>query len=63
MLGFGAIPLGAAIGGVIAGAIGLRETLAVFTALSAVATVQLGLSSLRRLRTAPDEEPVWAAVG
>jgi MFS family permease len=62
MLGFGAIPLGAALGGVIAGAIGLRETLAVFTALSAVATVQLGVSSLRRLRTAPDEEPVWAAV-
>jgi MFS family permease len=59
MLGFGAIPVGAALGGVIAAAVGLRETLALATVLAAAATVQLGLSPLRRLRTTPEEEPVW----
>jgi outer membrane lipoprotein SlyB len=51
--------VGAALGGVIAAAVGLRETLALATVLAAAATVQLGLSPLRRLRTTPEEEPVW----
>jgi MFS family permease len=59
LLGFGALPIGAAVGGVLGGAVGMRETLIGATALSIIPTVVLALSPLRPLKTAPDEEPVW----
>jgi MFS family permease len=61
MLGFGAIPLGAALGGLLGSWIGLRETLGLATALALLATVQLGMSPLRSLRSTPEEEPVWSS--
>jgi MFS family permease len=59
MVGWGAMPIGAATCGLIGGAVGMRETLAGLTVLSVVPAVVLALSGLRPLRTAPPEEPVW----
>jgi MFS family permease len=59
MLGWGSMPLGAAAGGVIGGAVGIRETLLALTVLSLVPALLLALSALQPLKTAPDEEPVW----
>jgi MFS family permease len=59
LLGFGALPIGAAVGGVLGGAVGMRETLIAATVLSVIPTIVLALSPLRPLKTAPDEEPVW----
>ena len=60
LLGFGAFPIGAAVGGVLGGTVGMRETLIGATVLLVIPTVVLALSPLRPLKTAPDEEPVWA---
>jgi predicted MFS family arabinose efflux permease len=54
---WGTIPAGSALGGVLAGQIGLRETL-LFSALGAtVACIPIALSPIRKLRTLPEAAP------
>jgi MFS family permease len=59
-LGFGTIPVGAAIGGWLGGTIGFRPTLAL-CAVGALLTVGFPLfSAVRRLHQTPAQEPLWA---
>jgi MFS family permease len=59
-LGFGTIPVGAAIGGWLGGTIGFRPTLALCAA-GALLTVGFPLfSAVRRLHHTPPQEPLWA---
>lgn len=54
---WGTMPLGAALGGVVAEAIGLRETLFVAAACAAVTGIPIALSPIRKLRELPDPPP------
>jgi predicted MFS family arabinose efflux permease len=54
---WGTMPLGAALGGVAAEQIGLRETLFIAAAGAAVAGIPVVFSPIRRLRDVPEPEP------
>ena len=62
LVGWGTIPAGAALGGWLGGAIGLREVL-ILCAVGALLTTALTLfSAVRRVDQTPEPEPepVWA---
>lgn len=54
---WGTMPLGAALGGVVAEQIGLRETLFIGAACAAVTGIPIALSPIRRLKTVPEPPP------
>jgi MFS family permease len=54
---WGTIPAGSALGGVLAGQIGLRETLLVSAVGATVACVPIATSPIRRLRELPEAPP------
>jgi MFS family permease len=54
---WGTMPLGAALGGVVAETIGLRETLFIAAACAAVTGIPIALSPIRKLRTLPEPPP------
>jgi MFS family permease len=53
---WGTMPIGAALGGVVAEQIGLRETLFAAAACAAVAGIPVALSPIRRLRDVPEPD-------
>jgi MFS family permease len=54
---WGTMPLGAALGGVVAEQIGLRETLFIAAACAAVTGIPVVLSPIRKLREVPEAPP------
>ncbi|MGY1602255.1 MFS transporter [Geodermatophilus sp. SYSU D00815] len=58
LIGFGTIPLGAAVGGLAGDLLGLRETLLVCLVLSALALTPLLRRGVLRIRTTPQAEPL-----
>ncbi len=54
---WGTMPLGSALGGVIADAVGLRVTLFAAASGSVLAGIPIALSPIRKLRELPDPEP------
>jgi MFS family permease len=59
LIGWGTIPVGAALGGWLGGVIGLREVL-VGCGVASMLTVAVPLlSQVRRVRETPDTEPAW----
>ena len=60
LIGFGTIPLGAAVGGLVGDALGLRETLLCCVALNLPSLALVARPVVLRTRTAPEEEPVAA---
>ena len=54
---WGTIPLGSALGGLLAGPLGLRTTLLVACAGSVVACVPIATSPIRKLRELPEAPP------
>jgi MFS family permease len=54
---WGTMPLGAALGGVVAESIGLRETLFISAACAAVTGIPVALSPIRKLRNLPEAPP------
>ena len=58
LVGFGTIPIGAAVGGLLGDAIGLRATLLWCAALSVPPLALLARPAVRRIRAAPEAEPV-----
>lgn len=62
LVGWGTIPVGAALGGWLGGAIGLREVLVLCAAGSLLATALPLFSAVRRVTQTPETEPVWGAL-
>jgi predicted MFS family arabinose efflux permease len=58
LLGWGAIPIGSVIGGLLGGAIGLRQTILLAALGSLLASIPVWLSQLPRLRELPQPYPV-----
>jgi hypothetical protein len=58
LLGWGAIPIGSVIGGLLGGAIGLRQTIRLAALGSLLASIPVWLSPLPRLRELPQLSPV-----
>ena len=58
LLGWGAIPIGSLIGGLLGGAIGLRQTILLAALGSLVASLPVWFSPLPRLRELPQPAPV-----
>jgi MFS family permease len=58
LIGFGTIPLGAAVGGLLGDALGLRPTMLLCLALGLPPLALLGRRAVRRIRTTPDPEPL-----
>ena len=54
---WGTMPLGAALGGVVAEAIGLRETLFIAAGCAAVTGIPIVLSPIRKIRDVPEPPP------
>ena len=61
LVGWGTIPVGAAIGGWLGGAIGLRPVLALCAIGSMLSTALPLFSAVRRIDQTPAPEPVWSA--
>lgn len=59
LVGWGTVPAGAALGGWLGGAIGLREVLVGCAAASMLTSAIPLLSAVRRVRETPDTEPAW----
>jgi MFS family permease len=60
LIGFGTIPLGAAIGGLLGDALGLRPTMVTCLVLSVPSVALVGRRAVRRIRTAPEPDPLRA---
>ena len=60
LIGFGTIPVGAAIGGVLGDALGLRPTMVACVALSVPSVALVCRRAVRRIRSAPEPEPLRA---
>jgi MFS family permease len=62
LIGWGTIPAGAALGGWLGGAIGLRAVLAACAAGSLLTTAFPLFSAIRQVDQTPEPEPVWSLV-
>ena len=58
LIGFGTIPLGAAIGGFLGDAVGLRPTMVACTVLSIPTVALVARRAVLRIRTTPEPEPL-----
>jgi MFS family permease len=58
LIGFGTIPLGAALGGFLGDALGLRPTMVACAVLSVPTVALLARRAVRRIRTTPEPEPL-----
>ena len=59
LIGWGTVPVGAALGGWLGGAIGLRPVLALTAAGSLLATAIPLFSAVRHVKQTPEPEPSW----
>ncbi len=59
LIGWGTIPVGAALGGWLGGVIGLREVLGLCAVGSLLTTALPLFSAVRRVDQTPEPEPVW----
>jgi MFS family permease len=58
LIGFGTIPLGAAVGGLLGDALGLRPTMGACLVLAVPSVALVGRRAVRRIRTTPEPEPL-----
>ncbi|NYJ08517.1 hypothetical protein [Petropleomorpha daqingensis] len=58
LIGFGTIPLGAAVGGLVGEALDLRPTMVACVVLSIPSVALVGRRAVLRIRTTPEPEPL-----